>query len=245
MAQTSDTPQAPAPVPANLVSRFVGVLFSPRQTYQGIVAAPRWLGMLLLIVVFLCLATFLFLSTQVGRDAMLEQQVSAMEAFGVNVSDEMYAQLEKGLAFARYTGPASQLVFLPIMYLIMSGILFAIFNAAMGGDASFKQVYTVVVHSGAVSVVQQLFVLPLNYFRGSMSSPTNVAAMLPMLPEKSFVTYLLGTIDIFLIWGLMVLAIGLAVLYRRRTQPVAVTLFVIYAVIALCIAGVRSWMGGS
>jgi predicted membrane channel-forming protein YqfA (hemolysin III family) len=93
--------------------------------------------------------------------------------------------------------------------------------------------------------VQQVFVLPLNYFRGSLSSPTNVAAMLPMLPEKSFVTYLLGTIDIFLIWWLTVLAIGLAVLYRRRTQPVAVTLFVIYAVIALCIAGVRSWMGGS
>jgi hypothetical protein len=243
MAQTLDTPQAPAP--ANLVSRFVGVLFSPRQTYQGIVATPRWLGMLLLIAVFLCLATFLFLSTQVGRDALLEQQVSAMEAFGVNVSDEMYAQLEGRLAFAQYTGAAGQLVTLPIVYLIMAGILFAIFNAAMGGEASFKQVFTVVVHSGAVSVVQQLFVLPLNYFRGSLSSPTNVAAMLPMLPEKSFVTYLLGTIDIFLIWWLMVLAIGLAVLYRRRTQPVAVTLFVIYAVIALCIAGVRSWMGGS
>ena len=245
MAQTPDTPQAPVPTPANLVSRFVGVLFSPRQTFQGIVAAPRWLGMLLLIAIFMGLVTFLFLSTQVGRDAVLDQQVSAMEAFGVTVSDQMYAQLEGRLAYARYTGAASQLVALPIVYLIMAGILFAIFNAAMGGDATFKQVYTVVVHSGAVSIVQQLFVMPLNYYRGSMNSPTNLAAMLPMLPEKSFLTYLLGTVDIFLIWSLFVLAIGLAVLYRRRTQPVAITLFVIYAVVALCIAGVRSWMGGS
>jgi hypothetical protein len=238
MAETSDTPQAP--VSANLLSRFIGVLFSPRQTFQGIVAAPRWLGMLVLIAVFMAAATFLFLSTQVGRDAALEQQVSAMESFGVTVSDEMYTQLEGRMALARYTGAASQLVVLPIVYLIMAGILIAIFNAAMGGDARFKQVYTVVVHAGAISVVQQLFALPLNYFRGSMSSPTNVAAMLPMLPEKSFLTYLLGTIDIFLIWWVMVLAIGLAVLYRRRTQPVAVTLFVIYGVIALAIAGVRS-----
>ncbi len=243
MAQTTDTAQAPAP--ANLFSRFVGVLFSPRQTFQGIVAAPRWLGMLLLIAVFMGLATFLFLSTEVGRDAVLEQQVSAMESFGMTVSDEMYAQLEGRLAFARYTGAAAQLVTLPIIYVIMAGILFAIFNAAMGGDATFKQIYTVVVHSGAISIVQQLFSLPINYVRGSMSSPTNVAAMLPMLPEKGFVTYLLGTIDIFLIWWVFVLAIGLAVLYRRRTQPVAVTLFVIYAVIGLAIAGVRSMIGGS
>ena len=240
MAETSDTPTAPAPSPANLFSRFFGVVFSPRPTFEGIVAATRWLGMLILIAVFMGAATFLFLSTQVGRDAALEQQVSAMESFGVTVSDEMYAQIEGRMAMARYTGAASQLVALPIVYLIMAGILFAIFNAAMGGDARFKQVFTVVTHSGAVSVVQQLFVMPLNYYRGSLSSPTNVAAMLPMLPEESFLTYLLGTVDLFVIWWVLVLAIGLAVLYKRRTQGVATTLFVIYGVIALAIAGVRS-----
>jgi hypothetical protein len=47
---------------------------------------------------------------------------------------------------------------------------------------------------------------------------------------------LAGTIDIFIIWWLVVLAIGLAVLYRRKTQPIATTLFGIYAVIAVGIA---------
>lgn len=243
MTNASETPQTPAP--ANLASRFFGVLFSPRETFKGVVAVPRWLGILLLIAVFLSLATFLFLSTEVGRQAMLDQQVSAMESFGMTVTDEMYSQMEGRLSFAQYTGAAGQLVTLPIMYVIIAGILFAIFNAGMGGEATFKQVFTVVAHSGVVSVVQQLFVLPLNYARESMSSPTNVAALLPMVPEGTFLAYLLGAIDIFLIWWLMILAIGLAVLYRRRTQPVAVTLFVIYGVIAIGYAGVRSWMGGS
>ena len=52
-----------------------------------------------------------------------------------------------------------------------------------------------------------------------------------MLDDKSFIGKLAGMIDIFIIWWLMVLAIGLAVLYRRRTQPIAITLFGIYAVI--------------
>ncbi len=233
------------PAPANLLSRFIGVVFSPRATFQGIVAAPRWIGMLVLIAVFMSLATFLFLSTEVGRQALLDQQVSTMESFGMTVTDEVYSQMEGRLSFAQYTGSIVQFFTLPIMYVIIAGILFAVFSAAMGGEAAFKQVFTVVVHSGAVSVVQQLFVLPLNYVRESMSSPTNIAALLPMVPEGSFLAYLLGAIDIFVIWWVMVLAIGLAVLYRRRTQPVAVTLLVIYAVIAVAIAGVRSWMGGS
>ena len=133
----------------------------------------------------------------------------------------------------------------PVVYVIMAGILFAIFNAGMGGTATFKQVFAVVVHAGAVSVVQQAFTLPLNYMRESMASPTNLASLLPMLPEGGFLTYLLGAIDVFIIWWVFVLAIGLAVLYKRRTQPVAITLFSIYGVIALIIATVRTFMGGS
>jgi hypothetical protein len=52
-------------------------------------------------------------------------------------------------------------------------------------------------------------------------------------------------IDLFLIWQLFVLAIGLGVLYRRRTQPIAIALFVVYAVIATGIAAIMSRFGGS
>jgi len=37
-----------------------------------------------------------------------------------------------------------------------------------------------------------------------------------------------------------VLAIGLAVLYRRRTQPIAITLLSVYGLIAIAIAFFRS-----
>ena len=38
---------------------------------------------------------------------------------------------------------------------------------------------------------------------------------------------LLGTIDLFMVWYVIVLAIGLGVLYKRRTQPIAIALFVV------------------
>ena len=48
------------------------------------------------------------------------------------------------------------LIILPIIFVITAGILFAVFNAALGGTATFKQLFAVVVHSSAVSVLGQL-----------------------------------------------------------------------------------------
>jgi hypothetical protein len=245
-SSVSDSSAAQPPAPAkSLPARFIGVILAPKATFQSVAAAPRWVGMLLVVTIFMASATFLFMRTEVGQRAMLEQQVSTMESFGMQVSDQQYAQMQQRLSISAYIGSISQLVMIPVVDLIIAAILFAIFSAAMGGAATYKQVFAVVVHAGAIGVVQQLFVLPINYARGAMSSPTNLAAFLPMLPEHGFATYLLGTIDVFVIWSTMVIAIGLGVVNKRRTQPIAVTLFVIYAVIALCIAGVRTWMGGS
>jgi len=233
------------PAPKNLAARFIGVVLAPTETFKSIAAHPKWLGMLALIVILMTAGMFTFLRTEVGRNALIDQQLSARESFGQQVTDEQIRQLEQMADVLIYTTVGGQLVFIPIWYLIVGGVLYAVFNAGMGGTATFKQVYTVVVHSGVIGVVQQLFVLPLSYMRESMTSATNLAALLPMLPEQGFVTYLLAAIDVFIIWSVIVLAIGLAVLYKRRTQPIAITLFSIYGVIAIIIATVRTFMGGS
>jgi len=73
-----------------------------------------------------------------------------------------------------------------------------------------------------------------------MTSATNLAVMLPMLPDGSFVAKLAGMIDLFVIWWVIVLAMGLAVLYRRKTQSIAIGFFTVYAVIALAVAAFMS-----
>jgi hypothetical protein len=127
-------------------------------------------------------------------------------------------------------------VFTPLMWALMAGILFGVFNAALGGGGSFKQLFAVVAYSSAITIVQQLFVTPLNYVRETMSSATNLAVFLPMLDEGSFLARLLGMVDLFIIWSVFVLAIGLGVLYRRKTGPIAIGLFAVYGIIAVVVA---------
>jgi hypothetical protein len=56
-----------------------------------------------------------------------------------------------------------------------------------------------------------------------------------MLEENSFLLLMLQSIDLFLIWWLIVLAIGISVLYKRRPGGIATTLIGIYVVIAMII----------
>jgi hypothetical protein len=219
-----------------LMSRFIGVLFSPRQTFAQVAKQPKWLGMLLIVIIVSAVATGGFLSTQVGQQAYMDEAVRRAEAAGGRMSDQQYQAVEKMLPYMGYITAGGIVVMAPLMTLVLGGILYMVFGAVLGGEGTFKQVFSVVAHCGAVSAVGQLFMLPLNFIRQSMSSATNLAVFFPMLDEGSFLARLLGSIDLFLVWWVMVLAIGMAVLYRRKTRPIAISFFAVYALIAVGIA---------
>jgi hypothetical protein len=241
---TNPTTDAGANVaPMGLLSRFVGVITSPKATFQAVAAHPKWFGMLALVTIVVAICVSLPMTTEAGRQAALDNNVRQMENFGMQVNDEMYANMQRSMRFAVYQTFFSVLIVGPIISVIIAGILYGVFAVLMGGQATFKQLFAVYVHSTAISAAGQLFTGPLNYFRGSMSSATNLAVVLPMIDETSFIGRLLGMIDIFLVWWVVLLAIGLGVLYRRRTQPIAIGLFGVYAVIILVAAAVMSAFG--
>lgn len=229
----------------SLPARLMRIIFSPRAAYADVAARPRVLGALAIVILVSTVAVYTFMSTEVGKQAGLDMQVRQMESFGRTLNDAQYQRMEQMAAYAPYFAAGSQVIWLPVVALIISGIAFAVFNAVLGGDATFKHVYAVVVHSGVIIAIQQLFTLPLDYARETLSSPTNLAVFLPFLDENTFAARLLGSVDLFLIWWSINLAIGLGVLYRKRTGPIATTLLVIYVTIGLVIAAVKTALAGA
>jgi hypothetical protein len=221
-------------------------LTSPRATYAGVAAHPRWLGALVVVLAISIGSVFTFLSTEVGRNALLDQQVRQSEAFsGRQLTDAQYERVQTMLPYARYFAAGAQLITLPLAALIIAGISFAVFSALLGGDGTFKQTFAVVVHSGIVLSVSQLFITPLNYARESMSGATNLAVFAPFLDDASFAARLLGSIDLFILWWAISLAIGLGVLYKKRTGPIATCLIVVYVAIGVIIAAYKSAVAGA
>jgi hypothetical protein len=220
----------------SLPARFWGVLTSPRETFADVAARPKWFGMAALILIVTALCTGVFFSTQVGQTAYLDRVAESARQSGREIPEAQWAVMQKMASYMGLIYGVATLVFGPLMWLIMAGILFAVFNAALGGTATFKQLFAVFVHSSAVTVLQQVLVTPLNYFRETMTSATNLGVFLPMLDEGSFLAKLLGMVDLFLVWWVILLAIGLGVLFKRKTGPIAAGLFVVYGVIAVIVA---------
>lgn len=227
--------------PMGLAARVVNVFLAPRAAYTAVAARPRALGVLVLVIVIMAAAQFVFLSTETGRNATMDQQISAVRAFGVTVTDQMMQQIQSRMAYARYTTPISLAVILPIFAALVSGLVLMIFTAVMGGGATYKQVFAVVVHSQLIGVLQQLFTLPIAYARQEIVSPTRLAVFFPMLSDQSFLYYLFSAVDLFYLWSVVNLSIGIAVLYKRRTGPVATALLGVYAVCALLYAAWRAF----
>jgi hypothetical protein len=239
VTQTPTAESATAPA-KSLPARFAGILFAPRATYADVAAHPRWLGIFLTVFLIMGSATVALLSTEIGRNAVVEQQISQAEAYGRHLTQVQIDQIEKFVPYSVYVAPVFQLLFLGAGGLLIGGLAFAVFNAMLGADATFKQVFAVVCHSAVVLAALSLFTTPLSYARETLSSATNLGIFLPFLDESSFLARLLGSIDLIFIWWILSLAIGLGVLYRKRTAPIAITMFAVYVVIGMIIAAIKT-----
>jgi hypothetical protein len=233
---TQPPPLQPGAAPLSLVQRFIGILTAPRATFTSVVSYPKWFGMLA--VTTLLVAVFLggFFLSDVGQQALLDKMAESappeqMKAMAANIRIIAIVQV------------VSIVVVSPIIAAIMAGILMGVFTVT-GGTAAYKQVLAVVAHAGVASSVAGAVTAVLNYFRQTLTSATNLGVFVPNIEENSFLGGFLGTIDLLYLWWLFVLAVGLSVLYRRRTQPIYISLVAVYALIACAVGAYKAVSGG-
>jgi hypothetical protein len=212
------------------------MLVSPKATFASVVSYPKWFGMLALTTLIVALFMGGFMLSQVGQQALLDKIAETtppaqMQAMTANIRIIAIVQV------------VSILVISPILAFAIAGILLGVF-AVTGGTAAYKQVLAVVVHAGVVSTVAGAVTAVLNYFRQTLTSATNLSVFAPNLADASFLGGFLGTIDLLYVWWLFVMAVGLGVLYRRRTQSIFIALLGVYALIACAVGAYKAVSGG-
>jgi hypothetical protein len=228
------TEPTPAAAPSQgLMARAIGVVTSPKATFQGVVADPRPFGILFLVAVLIAVAQGVPQFTQAGRQATLDAQIRAVEQSGREVTPELQTQMETMARFTPYIALVGTFIVLPIMSLIMGGLYWGIFNTVLGGTASFKQVLGIVTHSQVIAALGVIIGAPIMLMQGTftMGGPFNLGALAPMLDPASRLAKFLASISVFSLWGIFVTAVGLAVLYRRKTTGIAIALLAIFLVI--------------
>jgi hypothetical protein len=220
-------------------------MLRPRSTFAAVITRPRWAGVLAILTVASFGASAGFLSTEVGQQALVDQWERTALAFGQPVDEARYAEMQDlSRRYAVSYAAATALTRGPAAALALSTILYGVF-AARGARAAFQQVLAVVVHANVILALRDLVAAPVNYIRESIASPLTLVRFFGMLDEASPVARFAALVDVFMLWWVVILAIGVAALYRERIRTVAATLIGAYVGIAILLAGTMAVLGGN
>ena len=237
----------------SFTARIAGVICRPRATFSSVAAVPAWAPVLVLTTIVMFGSSAGFLATSIGRQALVDQWERTATAFGQRIDDAQYAAMEaraaSGILSLEYAA-VTALLNGPVLAFGLSAVLFALLNrktreTSATPRASYTQVLAIVCYAGVILALRQLIATPVDYVRETIASPTSIVQFFTMLDEASPVARFLGVVDLFVIWWLIVLAIGMSVLYQRRTRRLALMFAGAYLAIALLGALVMAASGGT
>lgn len=229
----------------SLFVRFLGVLRAPRTTLKHVSAAPRWTGILLATFIVSAVPMAVLLATETGRLALLDQWERTAVAFGHPPNDAEYAALLAATDHGFVYALVASFIRVPLLALGLSAAIHGTFRFLAGVAPTYTQVLAVVAHAGVVLAVRQLVAAPVAYARETLASPASLSMFVPGLNEASPVARFFAMVDVFVVWWIVVLAIGLSILYRRPVRRLLTALVATYALVAGTLAIVMALTGGT
>ena len=236
--------------------RVTGVLVHPRATMAEVARHPAFLTTWIVIVLAVVACGGLLLSTPVGRQALVDERVRVTEALGQGVDDAEYAGLQADPPFLVYLTSGGRLLLTPPVTLVVAAGLWLLARSD-GVTLRFAAAVAIAVHATVVLALQQVVATPLHYMQESLTSPTNVAGLLRLFDEGTWPARLFGTVDVFGLWWMWLLSLGLAAATAppapvddaggpelgRRTRRYAWRLLAVYVGVAALVAAVFAVLG--
>jgi hypothetical protein len=186
-----------------------------------------------------------FMATDVGRQALADQLERTALAFGRKVDDAQYMRFQDMSQNATTYATVQAVATGPVLAAGAAAVIFLMFTTLGRGMATYQQVLAVTVHSGVILALRQVVAAPINYTRETLASPATVTTLAPMLDEASPAARFFGAIDLFIVWWLVVLALGVALLYDRNARATATAFVGAYLGFAALLALAMIVSGGT
>ncbi|MGB8658424.1 MAG: Yip1 family protein [Candidatus Zixiibacteriota bacterium] len=226
--------------PMGGASKVFNIFFEPRKVFESLRIKPTWL-VPFIIAALLGIGFFYYtypfiMNQQVEKirdnDKIPDEQKQMIIEKMTERSHPPFWQL--GLA------PAGTLVVLAIV----AGVLFLVFNVLLGGDSSYRRVFSVYAYSSLVAIPETIVKFPLIMIKKDSGVQTSLALLLSASDKNSFLYRVLASFDVFTIWEVILISLGMGVLYKYSTKKSLTTVLVLWIIWILAKAGLSSLFGG-
>lgn len=207
--RVSEPEPSAAPRSDSFLSRLGNLITSPGKAMEGVKAKPRWLqaGLVIMVVMGLFTAATTHIASPEQMELMKDTRLGQMippeqyqEQYDQALNPTMGKRIISGIGAAAGTW---------ILALFVPGLVWLLFSKLAGGQATFGQVMGVVfwadlIPLGLGPLVRWPLVLAQQSVIGVATGPAVFAAGDP----SSLAYRLLMFLDVFAIWGLVVMVIG-------------------------------------
>src|SRR3974390_1078869 len=209
----------PEPAPLSEGARIINTFIAPSKTFTDLRRSAAWWAPLILIAIFS--TAFLFtIGKQIGYEQVtkhqIEQSPKRSEQFDKLPADQQAAQIKFSVMIFKVLTYGSPFMIM-FFSLISTAVLWATFKVAAGCETTFGQAYAIGMYAGLPGIIGAILGI-VSLFSGvnpegfDINNPvgTNLAYYLDPETTGKFLRGMASSIDIFLIWTIVLLGIGYA-----------------------------------
>lgn len=240
MEQVVPTDQ-PEEKPMGGASKILNIFFEPKRVFQSLKIKPTWL--IPFIIVALLGIGFYYYS----YPFIMAQQVERIQEME-QIPETRKQEIIDGMT-EKDTPPLWQLALAPVGSLIalvvVAAVLFFVFNVLLGGDSAYRKVFSVYCYSSLVAIPSMIVKLPLVMIKENINVQTSLALILSANAKDTFLYNVLSSFDIFTIWQVILVSLGMGVMYKYTTQKAFTAVFVLWIIWILAKSTFSSVFGGA
>jgi hypothetical protein len=220
------------------LGRLLGVLMWPVETFRSIEARPTWVAPLLLYMLLAWTMSYL-IQVRIDPEEAVRAQVSKMKVeISADQMDKMIRDAESrtnGTKAALAVGGAA---FQAVIYALVAALFLAGLRL-FGSEIDYKRSYSVTLYGYAPQALAALINIPILFGRETVTfdeatqGGVLVSSLAALAPEdaSSMVKVLLGSVDLFTVWTVVLLAVGFRVVGKVSTAVsagIVILLWLIY-----------------
>jgi hypothetical protein len=249
MAAAPVLPASPAPTPEPAAlsqgARIVDTFIAPSKTFADLRRSASWWAPFLLITI-LGWGLVYVAEQKIGMQKIVENGLQARPK--AEAAYEKATPEQRALQI-KYSGVAYYVfipMFLLFIWLVMSGLQFGTLKVVANADISYGKTFAVLVYSALPLVLKNILAIAsvlagVNPDGFNLNNPVATNPAYFMNPADHPFFYFVGTqVDAFLLWTLVLTAIGFATTGKVKTGTAFAVVFAWWAVITLALAAILS-----
>lgn len=206
---------SPGPLPV----RVFRVFAAPGRLFAALRHDPRWLGALLLGAALVVASTVL-VPGEIWEEMFRSQMLQA--------GQEMPEGLDLG-TIQRVAAVVGGAVFWFVWVFFLAGVLALVFGFVLGDDGRYRQYLAVTAHALLISGLGGLATVPLRILRRDPQLTLNLGLFFDLGP--GYLASFLTTLDLFLLWSYVVMAVGVHEIDPRRSWGSATAILLTLALL--------------